>query len=197
MYVIILLRSYRRFFKCHMPIFINHSTVDMTLLSEDWGSLQVPYRLRRQFSNNHSNYGYFLSTTTFINLTKYLFSRFYCRGIILYLEYHNVCPFVRIASPPPPPIPLASVSSPLEPKGGGGEATLACGWGEPIMTTGEKALDSVYSVAFFFFLLGSVLVTNISESGSFSVCQWPSRRKKIFLCLFRFLNFFACWWKEP
>ncbi len=38
------------------------------------------------------------------------------RGIILYLEYHNVCTFVRIGSPPPPlpPAPLP----PPEPKEG-------------------------------------------------------------------------------
>jgi hypothetical protein len=33
----------------------------------------------------------------------------------VYLEYHSVCPLVRIGTPPPP-LPQASVSSP-EPKG--------------------------------------------------------------------------------
>jgi hypothetical protein len=46
------------------------------------------------------------------------------RGIILYLEYQSVCPFVRIGSPwPQPPHPQASVS----PLGTGG-ATLDSGW---------------------------------------------------------------------
>jgi hypothetical protein len=36
----------------------------------------------------------------------------------IYLEYHNVCPIVRIRTPPPP-FPQASVPLPPEPKGGG------------------------------------------------------------------------------
>ncbi len=47
------------------------------------------------------------------------------RGIILYLEYHNVCHLVLIDSPAPSP---ASECPPPETNGGGG-ATLACGWG--------------------------------------------------------------------
>jgi hypothetical protein len=39
------------------------------------------------------------------------------RGIIVYIEYQSVCPFVGIGSPPPPP-PQASVSPLLDPKGG-------------------------------------------------------------------------------
>ncbi len=41
----------------------------------------------------------------------------------IYLEYHSVCPLVRIVTLPPP-FPLASVSPPV-PKGGG-RYTLAC-----------------------------------------------------------------------
>ncbi len=44
----------------------------------------------------------------------------YRRGIIAYIEYQIVCPFVGIRSHP-----LASVSPPLDSKGG---ETLNCGW---------------------------------------------------------------------
>ncbi len=47
------------------------------------------------------------------------------KGIILYLEYRSVYPF-RLNWLPRPPLQQASVSPPLEPKGG---ATLACGEG--------------------------------------------------------------------
>jgi hypothetical protein len=46
------------------------------------------------------------------------------RGIMIYIEYQSVCPFVGIGSPPPP-FPVSECVSPLDPKGGG--ATLPCG----------------------------------------------------------------------
>jgi hypothetical protein len=46
-------------------------------------------------------------------------------GIILYLEYQNVCPFVRTELDPPAPSPTSECVNPLKQRGGG--ATLACG----------------------------------------------------------------------
>jgi hypothetical protein len=48
------------------------------------------------------------------------------RGIILvqYLEYQNVCPFVRIGSPPSPSPPSECVT-PWNQRGGGGQHSLA------------------------------------------------------------------------
>jgi hypothetical protein len=67
------------------------------------------------------------------------------RGMILYLEYHSVCPLVRIGSALS--LSRKRVCPPLRKQGG--SATLACGergWADPIRTTGEKAWHSVYSV---------------------------------------------------
>ncbi len=67
-------------------------------------------------------------------------------SVHIYKEYHSVCPLVVIGTLPPP-LPPASVPLSPEPKGGGG--TLACGWGVggvPILTTGEKAQHSSYSL---------------------------------------------------
>ncbi len=44
------------------------------------------------------------------------------RGIIVYLEYHSVCPIVRVVSPPRP---ASECVSPLGPKEG--SKTLSCG----------------------------------------------------------------------
>jgi hypothetical protein len=65
----------------------------------------------------------------------------------IYKEYHSLCPLVGIGTLPSPPSP-ASVPLPPDPKGDG---TLACGWGVggvPILTIGEKALHSAYSVPY-------------------------------------------------
>jgi hypothetical protein len=59
---------------------------------------------------------------------------------VQYLDYQSVCPIDQIGSPPLPP---ASVSPSLE----GSNTRLGVrGRGEPILTTGEKAWHSVYSV---------------------------------------------------
>jgi hypothetical protein len=70
----------------------------------------------------------------------------------IYLEYHSVCPLVRIGTRPPTPLPQASVYHLLvhhwcvpHPGTKGGDNRLR-GGGVPIRTTGEKALHSVYSV---------------------------------------------------
>ncbi len=57
--------------------------------------------------------------------------------VLIYKEYHSVCPLVGIGTLP---APLSPASVPLSPEPGGG--TLACGRGVgevPIPTTGEKA----------------------------------------------------------
>ncbi len=69
-------------------------------------------------------------------------ARYYMQKVHIYLEYHNVCPLVRIGTPPPPPLPQASVSLPQNQRGG--EDTLACGWGGGGSQLGR--LYSVYSV---------------------------------------------------
>jgi hypothetical protein len=57
----------------------------------------------------------------------------------IYLEYHSVCPFVRIGIPPPP-LPLASVLPPAEPGGGGTHSTACEGVGESQFRRLEKKL---------------------------------------------------------
>jgi hypothetical protein len=52
------------------------------------------------------------------------------------LEYHSVCPLVRIGTPTPSP--ASECVPPPEPKGGGGTHSTA-GEGVSIWTTGEKA----------------------------------------------------------
>jgi hypothetical protein len=66
----------------------------------------------------------------------------YRRGIIVYIEYQNVCPFVGIGSHPPLPHAASDCVSPIGPNG---VATLAGGleWEDPIRTTGQKAWHSV------------------------------------------------------
>ncbi len=62
------------------------------------------------------------------------------RGILLYIEYQSVCPFVGIRSPHPLPASKC-VSSP----GTKGEGMGKHGVGDPIRTTRKKAWHSVYS----------------------------------------------------
>jgi hypothetical protein len=59
--------------------------------------------------------------------------------VLIFTEYHSVCPLARIGTPPTP-LPLASVPPPPPNQRVGG-GTLACGWwvgGIPMPTT-EKA----------------------------------------------------------
>ncbi len=73
------------------------------------------------------------------------------RGIILYLEYQTVCPFVQIGSPHPLSRKRVCHGSPLplwNQKVGGNTRQGVRGRGEPIRTTGEKAWHSVYSVVY-------------------------------------------------
>jgi hypothetical protein len=80
-----------------------------------------------------------IEQTNFKMETKFIVSGLNARGIILYLEYQSVNPFVRIDFPPCPTLPKQV--------GGGRGATLTCGrGGEPIGKTGEKAWHSLYSV---------------------------------------------------
>ncbi len=77
-------------------------------------------------------------------LTKFRKTVCPIRGkIILYLEYQNVCTFVRFGSlalsPASKCVPL------LDPKGGGHTCLRVRGRWEPIWTAGEKAWHSVYS----------------------------------------------------
>jgi hypothetical protein len=50
------------------------------------------------------------------------------KGIILYLEYHSVCPSSETELGPPTPSPTSKCVTPPPPKKQGG-ATLACGGG--------------------------------------------------------------------
>ncbi len=63
------------------------------------------------------------------------------------VEYHIVCPFLRIGIPPPP-LPQASVFLPSPPKtkGGGTHSPAGEGVGRSQFGQGEKAYYSVYSV---------------------------------------------------
>ncbi len=65
------------------------------------------------------------------------------RRIILYIKYQSICPFVRLA--PPPPLSRKRVCPPPLWNQGGHPLAVE-GTGEPIRTTGEKAWRSVYSV---------------------------------------------------
>ncbi len=88
-----------------------------------------------------SNSRYIVANTVF-NFLQYLFPEGNIgRVIMLYIEYHSVCPLVRIGSPRP-----ISRKRVCPPRNQG--ATLDCGWGvaDAIRTTGEKAWHSVYSV---------------------------------------------------
>jgi hypothetical protein len=60
----------------------------------------------------------------------------------IYLEYHSVCPSSKwYLSPPPPPLPQASVTLPPEPKGVGGNTRLQVkGWGSPNSDDWRKSL---------------------------------------------------------
>jgi hypothetical protein len=71
----------------------------------------------------------------------------YRRGIILYLEYQSVRPFVRIGTPQ---TLTRKRGCPSLPGTGWGGNTWVRGRGEPIRTTGEKAWHSVYSGAQYF-----------------------------------------------
>ncbi len=64
-------------------------------------------------------------------------------GIIVYIEYQSVCPFVGIGSHHSHPRKRVYLPSWTQ-RG----TTLACGWGwgDPIRTTGQKAWHSVYCV---------------------------------------------------
>jgi hypothetical protein len=50
------------------------------------------------------------------------------RGIIVYLEYHSVCPIVRLG-PPASPSPQVCLTPWTQRGGGRGRATLSCVWG--------------------------------------------------------------------
>ncbi len=67
----------------------------------------------------------------------------------IYPVYYSVCHLVRIGIPPLPSPASECVYSPPYQRWGGGY-TLACGWGGGAipMTTGSKALHSVYSMRF-------------------------------------------------
>ncbi len=68
------------------------------------------------------------------------------RGIIVYIEYQSVCPFVGNGSLYLLPRKRVCLS-PLGPKEGRSNTPMRLrGWGDPIRTTGKKAWHSVYSV---------------------------------------------------
>ncbi len=65
----------------------------------------------------------------------------YAHKVLMYIykEYHSVCPLVGIGTPPPP-LPLTSVSLPLESKGGGAHFPACEGWGSPDSDDWRKSL---------------------------------------------------------
>ncbi len=63
------------------------------------------------------------------------------RKVHIYIEYHSVCPLVRIGTLPPPLSPASVPPLPPEPGGGGGHTRLRVRvWGSPNSDDfGEKA----------------------------------------------------------
>ncbi len=52
--------------------------------------------------------------------------------VYIYLEYHSVCPLVGIGNPPPPPhLPLVSLSPPPPGAKGGTHSPVGEGVGDP------------------------------------------------------------------
>jgi hypothetical protein len=60
----------------------------------------------------------------------------------IYKEYHSICPFVEIGTPPPL-LPQASVPLPPEPKGGGAQLPAGEGMGEYQFRRLEKKLSTL------------------------------------------------------
>jgi hypothetical protein len=66
--------------------------------------------------------------------------RYYVENkVLLFTEYHSVCPLVGIGTLPPPLSP-ASVPLPPEPKGGGGTLPAGEGLGSPNSDNWRKSL---------------------------------------------------------
>jgi hypothetical protein len=73
--------------------------------------------------------------------------------VLIYLEYHSVCPIDRIGTPPPIPSPASECVSPGT-KGGGGTLSCGCGVGVPVRSTGKKP-STVSTLCFEPFLEGA------------------------------------------
>ncbi len=71
------------------------------------------------------------------------------RGIKVYIEYQNVCPFAGIGSPQPLP-PIECVSHHLDPWGESHSLAVGKGGGDPIPTKGQKLWHSMYTYYSFY-----------------------------------------------
>ncbi len=90
------------------------------------------------------------------------------RGIIVYLEYQSVCPFVEIGSHYP--LPLAGgCLPPWNQKREDQHSTVPRGWGDPVRTTVNKSWHSVNFV--------EVLHPTCLWMGRGGVNLWSSFRK--------------------
>jgi hypothetical protein len=93
------------------------------------------------------------------------------KGIILYLEYQSVCPFVRIGSQRPPS--RKRVCPPLGTKGGGNTNFRVMGQKEPIRTIGEKSL----AILWFAVIVYSISRTHFPLNYIIRVCNAVDKTK--------------------
>ncbi len=69
--------------------------------------------------------------------------------LCIYLEYHSVCPLVRIGTPPFLLSPQASLSRPQEPKGGGTHSPAGEWEGGPILDDWREKSMYCINISFF------------------------------------------------
>jgi hypothetical protein len=77
-----------------------------------------------------------INSAEFFSSVPYFFVYSNTHIVLIYTEYHSVCPLVGIGTPPTP-LQQASVPYPLNQRVGG-HTRLRVGGGVPIPTTGKK-----------------------------------------------------------